>query len=848
MIYKNEALREISFPLGGIGTGSIGLSGTGHLVDWEIYNRPAKGSTNYFTHFAVRATDSKGNRKTYILNGDVTKELTGRYKRQNQYTGFGYGPDSQSMVGFPHFRDVTFKGEFPMAEIRFSDEDFPADVVMTAFNPMIPNDSKNSSIPVALFNIRIENKTEEAYTYYVVFSCGNPFFNGVNQETSNENYTMVTLYSSDEKTETTYSDLTVAVRAADADVQPYWYRGDWSDGIVSFWNELNEKEHLSKRIYSEPFNRPSKRDMASVAVTVSAAARGAVETDWCLTWNTPNNYNYWSTAPCPNNKWKNWYATQWEDSAASAVYALENLDMLTQRTKTFHDILFDTTVDDTILDAVSATMSVLKTATVLRLENGEFYGWEGCMETVGSCEGTCQHVWNYAYALCFLFPDLERSIRDLEFRYTVGKQGDMNFRLRLPLNSQNANTGESEQVKFYPCLDGQMGAVMKTYREWKICGNDTWLKSHWQTLKKVIAFAWHPESKWEWDKNKDGVLEGRQHHTLDMELFGPSSWLQGFYSGALRAMAEMAEYLGDEDAAMYRDLSEKGIAWTKENLFNGKYFIQKVDIRDKTPVDHFNCPQYWNEETNQIKYQIGEGSSIDQLCGQWHADLIGLGDLFDPAQVDTALQNLYKNNYKTTMRNFVNPWRIFCLNDEAGAVICDYPAGAEKPAIPVPYCEESMHGFEYQMAGILMSRGYYDEGLQVVKSVRDRYAGHNRNPWNEIECGSNYARSMASFALLPILSGFTFDMPHQTIGFNPKREGDFRILFSLDGAWGQFRKTATTAEIYLQEGKLMLRAVKLPFMREPQSLRINGKTVPFTFADGTLTFEATETVNLTVTY
>ena len=87
-------------------------------------------------------------------------------------------------------------------------------------------------------------------------------------------------------------------------------------------------------------------------------------------------------------------------------------------------------------------------------------------------------------------------------------------------------------------------------------------------------------------------------------------------------------------------------------------------------------------------------------------------------------------------------------------VVCNYPDNTEKPAIPISYCEETMTGFEYSFAGLLLSRGLIEDGLKVVKAVRDRYDGKKRNPWNEIECGSNYVRSMASFALIPILSGF----------------------------------------------------------------------------------------------
>ena len=152
----------------------------------------------------------------------------------------------------------------------------------------------------------------------------------------------------------------------------------------------------------------------------------------------------------------------------------------------------------------------------------------------------------------------------------------------------------------------------------------------------MLEFAWSPENDHAWDADKDGIMEGRQHHTLDMELFGPSSWLEGMYLAALKAAAEMGEFLGDtEKAQEYNELFNKGYEWTKQNLFNGKYFIQKIDITGKAITDKFEATkEYWNDETKQIKYQICDGSSIDQMLAQWHADIIGLGNIFDELQID----------------------------------------------------------------------------------------------------------------------------------------------------------------------------------------------------------------------
>ena len=339
--------------------------------------------------------------------------------------------------------------------------------------------------------------------------------------------------------------------------------------------------------------------------------------------------------------------------------------------------------------------------------------------------------------------------------------------------------------------------------------------------------------------NRDGVLEGRQHHTLDMELFGPSSWLQGMYLAALKAATEMAEFLGDtQKAKEYAELFEKGYRWTRENLFNGKYFVQKIDITDKGITDKFGASDsYWNDEAGQIKYQIADGSAIDQMLGQWHADIIGLGDVFDRKQINSALDAMMENNFKPTMRYFTNPWRVFSINDEAGTVICDYPNGINKPRIPLPYSEETMTGFEYSFAGLLCSRGKLDDGRRVVKSIRDRFDGEKRNPWNEFECGSNYARSMASYALIPILSGFEFDMPKRHIGFDPYLKEAFRCIWSLADAWGVFALDREIAKLKVIEGKLTLKSFGVKFFDKISQVKIDGVPIDFKLENGKVCFE-----------
>ncbi len=470
----------------------------------------------------------------------------------------------------------------------------------------------------------------------------------------------------------------------------------------------------------------------------------------------------------------------------------------------------------------------------MRLEDGTFYGFEGCHPAAGCCEGSCTHVWNYAQALPFLFPQLERSMREADYRYNLRPDGGMAFRLQLPLGS--------ERWSFRPCADGQFGGVLKAYRDWKVCGDTEWLRRLWPAIQQSIEFAWSETNEDRWDPDRRGILTGRQHHTLDMELFGPNAWLTGFYLGALKAAAEMAAYLGEpERAADYRSLFERGKAWADRHLFNGEYYHQLIDLSDRSILEQFAggsasmsgdvLSAYWDEEHGEIKYQIGEGCEIDQVLAQWHANLYGLGEIFDPAQTQSALASIFRHNFRRPMRNEYNPCRVYCLNDEGGLVIAYWPEGRRKPVIPLPYSQETQNGYEYAAAIQMIQSGLVEEGMTVVAAIRERYDGERRNPWNEFECGSNYARSMASYALLNAFSGFRFDMVRGLVGFSPActHEGHFRCFWSLDSGWGEFVQQPGHFELRVLYGNLRVQTLEVPLTKGEivRTVLLQNEAVPF---------------------
>jgi len=824
-IYSGNRTREIAFPLGGMGTGCIGLAGNGRLIEWEIFNRPDKCSYNGFSHFAVKAEADGRFLDARVLQGDLTPPYSGVVGS----AGLGSGLARESMAGLPHFRDAVFRGEFPFAGISFREPKFPGQVTLQAFNPFIPLQEDDSSLPAAFFEVSVKNPTSQPITYTVCLSARNPLPGGqtVNHYASRGGLSTLRLGSTGIVVgDPRHGEVVLATDAGSTSHQEYWYRSDCSaTPLRVYWRDFMENSRFRNRSYPSP--KHNLQDHAVLAAHFRVAPGSTGKVRFVLAWYFPTCFNYWRTAcDCkprkPVKTWKNYYAKLFPGAGQVAAYALKNWARLHRETHVFKDALFSSTLPAAALDAVSANLSILKSPTVLRLEDGSLYGWEGCGCRSGCCEGTCTHVWNYAYALPFLFPRMERSLRELDYRYNQRADGRMSFRLMLPPGG--------DRCDFRACVDGQFGGVIKVYREWRISGDTAWLKRLWPKVKKSIEYAWADTNEDRWDPEKAGVITGLQHHTLDTELFGPNSWLTGFYLAALKAGAELADAVNDGLAAKeYRRLFARGRVWLEKNLFNGEYYVQRINLKDKTLVRKFKpgihkkgtpdfVATYWDEEYKEIRFQIGEGCGIDQVVAQWHANLCGLGNVFDPARTRAALRAIYRHNFKRPLRDYANFCRLYCLNDEAGTVMFDWPAGRRKPVVPVSYADETMHGFEYQVAAHMIQEGMVKEGEALVKAVRDRYDGERRNPWNEFECGSHYARSMASYSLLPAYSGFHYDLTRGEFGFNPAVKGTFRAFWSLDGAWGMLGCANGRAWIEVRRGALTLQRLKLPFLRGARRL------------------------------
>ena len=807
--YDQNHLAKIALPLGGIGTGTVSLGGRGDLRDWEIVNRPAKGFVPGRTFFALYARPEGGEALTRCLEGPVEAAA---------YEG-GFGCPAHNH-GLPRFREAAFEAAYPFGQVLLSDPDVPAVVRLQAFNPLIPSDSDRSGIPAAILRFVVTSTSTKSMTISI---CGNVENFIGNDGTATLAKQNVNVYRqrdglaglflrSDGVTPTAEQWGTMALATTAIEGISYraaWPNLSWGDSLLDFWDDFSEDGVLEER------EATGDTPTASLAVSLELQPSETQTVTFLLTWHFPNRMTWTPAAPnaegdvcctdggCGDPNWVgNYYAAQYRDAWEVAANTAASLPVLESDTLAFVSAFCGSDLPSVVKEAALYNLSTLRSQTCFRIADGHFLGWEGCGDKSGCCEGSCTHVWNYEQATAFLFGDLSRSMRDIEFRHATRENGLMSFRASLPL-SRASQPGTA-------AADGQMGCLMKLYRDWQLSGDDTWLRAIWPQARKALEFCWIPGG---WDADKDGVMEGCQHNTMDVEYFGPNPQMQGWYLGALRAVEEMALYLGESDfAQICRALSANGRDWTDQNLFNGDYYEHQ--IRPITNVDDIAPGLRVGMGAGNLadpELQLGSGCLIDQLVGQYMADICGLGALLDAEHVRRTLESLMRWNFQKDLSSHFNHMRTFALGAEAAMLMATYPKG-RRPKRPFPYYNEVMTGFEYTAAVHMLSIGMVEEGLTVIEAIRARYDGLKRSPFDEAECGHHYARAMASWAAVLALTGFHYSAVTKTLHFAASPTA-CRWFWSHGAGWGTVEQLPQGATVQVTltvgHGSLMLQTLSL---------------------------------------
>jgi len=770
-VYRGKDLEKIGMPIGGLCAGQLYLGGDGKLWHWDIFNK-AMGTGDYnYAHPPLPSSPLEQGFAIEIV-ADGEKQV-----RALDHAGFA---------------DITFCGEYPIAYVDYRDPQSLVTVSLEAFSPHIPLDAQASSLPATVMRYTVKNigktKGDVQLAGWLENAVGLYTAPGDSAERRNQTLRQPGLLA-------IHSDIKPKNKAT----------GPWGNigvGPIVFTDHRPTKgdENHDVGTLALALLEPVDSDQATPALgegklpaiafvanpqpqALQSAGRkliGSIVRKLALEAGQEATATFIITWHFPRLKLRDGgrhYATRFDHAAAVAEYLAANFASLHTQTRLWHDTWYDSTLPYWFLDRTLLNTSILATTTAHRFATGRFWGWEG----VGCCEGTCTHVWHYAHAMARLFPELER---DLRKRTDFGTAQD-------PRTGMINHRGESAGL----AVDGQAGCILRACREHQMSPDGTLLKELWPRIKLAM------QCLIDMDKG-EGLVEGAQHNTLDQPWFGKIAWLSSLYLAALRACEEMAREVGDvEFAKTAREIFQRGSRNLDRELFNGEYYYQ---IPDK---DHVRSVGSHN------------GCEIDQVFGQSWAFQVGLGRILPEGNVKKALAALWKYNFAPDVgpfRKAHKPGRWYAMAGEAGLIMCTWPQG-EAARLQQGfdyYFNECMNGFEYQAAGHMIWEGMVQEGLAVTRAIHDRYHPSRRNPWNEIECGDHYARSMASYGVFLAACGYEYHGPKGYLAFAPRLSPEnFRAAFTTAEGWGTFSQKDDAgrrrAVVVVRWGKLPLKILGL---------------------------------------
>lgn len=822
--YTGEYLNRIAFPIGGIGAGMFCMEGTGAFSHVSVRHHPQVfNAPDQFAALSIKGMKNGAK----VLEGPVPD-----WKKFG-LPGSGNGKGGTN-YGLPRFTQVDFKARFPFCYINLHDEDIPFDVKITGWSPFIPTDEDNSGLPVGAVEYNFENKGPQ--TYEAVFSYNTRNFmlerdqkGGIGKITNG----LVLSQKANEKEPWRAGDFAVYTDD-DQTVGDYcWFRGGWWDPLTIAWETIRNGEVKQNDPVDEgapgaslfvPFTlKPGEKKTIRLMMAwyipdsnlrfgkdatpeeIQAEKNCDPATGCCITsadlgLNVDDQYS--------SGHYKPWYSSKFSTVNEVADHWRKNYKDLYQKSELFKNTFYAGTLPDEVMEAVAANLTILKSPTVLRQADGRLWAFEGCSDDNGCCHGSCTHVWNYAQAIPHLFPSLERSLRYTEFCESQNAEGHQMFRSDLPIRPVKHD--------FYAAADGQLGGIMKVYREWRIHGDNEWLKKFYPLVKKSMDYCIET-----WDPHRLGMVREPHHNTYDIEFWGPDGMCTSFYLGALSAFIKMGKFM-QKDVSSYEELYAKGKKYMEQELFNGEYFFQKIEYKDLEAANPAKQAEKsfggkYSPEALELlkkegpKYQYGTGCLSDGVLGAWIAAMCYLEDPVDTEKIKNHLLAVHKYNLKKSLSDHANPQRpAYALGDEGGLLLCTWPDGG-KLELPFVYSDEVWTGIEYQVASHLMLKGRVEEGLDIVRTCRDRYDGRIRNPFNEYECGHWYARAMSSYGMLQGLTGVKYDAVDKTLYIDSKI-GDFTSFLSTEKGFGN---------VGLRDGKPFLKVVYGKI--EPEKVVVSGK-------------------------
>lgn len=852
--YAGDARRAVGVPLGGLGAGHVAIAGDGSLRQWQLANTVNHLGFVPDSFFALRLSGVEP--PLDVRRTLRSARIPGPRERAPLVTDDLEPRDRQPPTdAWPPVEATELTITYPFVTVDMIDQALPLEVGFEAWTPFVPLDADASGLPMAAFTFRLVNTSPNALHGWLVASLQNAVgWDGVTPIDG----TRCGLYGGNEnglvdlddgRPETTVLLANPSLPPTDARAgemllsvdQPAWpiLRATSGEGILALVESLKLLEsginnewsaaaiedglRTMRRPYVEPHG-PSPAGTtwdAALAVPFALSPGAATTIEFVHAWWFPNRMadfdQFGPDLPPPADaRIGNRYASRFGGAVDVARHFRAARPTLLAASRDWAATIAEFDAPNALVQTLASQPSLVRSPTTFVDSAGRLLGFEGGLGAStlnwngmvgGSCPLNCTHVWNYEQAIAALFPDLERTMRDVDWDVLQGPDGSVPHRVRVPLDGPQLH-GRTIGGPLDPALDGMLGSILKTYRDARLGGGRRMLEHRWAAMTRLVD---HVTARWA--GGGDGILRGRQPVTYDIDLTEPNTYVGSLWIAALLAMERVAALLDRPlEVDRYAALAALATRGYDDLLWNGRYF---------------------GGTSAEDGSGLGTGCLADQLNGQWWAHQLGLGYVLPLDHVRTALRTIVASNLRRGFRGWEHGFRKLADADDTGLLLCTWPAG-DRPTSPVRYADEVWSGVEYAVAALCLFEGLEDEALAIIEGVRGRYDGTRRNPYNEIECGDHYSRAMAGWSLLQAYTGTWADVIDERLVVG-QRHGRAPLLAGT--GWGRATVEADRVGVEILGGTFRMAVLDVPARGggDPTArleLRLDGRPIEIAVADG----------------
>jgi non-lysosomal glucosylceramidase len=694
-------------PVGGFGAGTFSRTYRGDFARWHLKAGVHKYETVFANQFAMYQKSEGSTEGVAQVLASVHPNGIGLSSWKWDYPA-GAG---------------DYYALYPKSWYDYSWKQFPAHVMLEQFSPILPDNYRETSYPVAVYRWHAENPTEHAVTVSIMLSWANMigWFRDFNRDFSGA----LNLGNCNRFVDRDGAKAIVFDRHRSGPVQEEF---DGQFAIATLDSPGVEVSHYTTFLPTEmpgqevwiPFAKDGKLSNNDVSWISSAEQlAGAIAVRFTL---RPGEKRVvpmviaWDLPIVQFGSGRKWYrhytdfygtggansfqiardgllnAAKWSDAidAWQAPYISDESKPLWYRGELFNELY-------TVADG------------------GSFWG-----RPVGSDPKT---AYTFDFLECFDYPFYATldvrfygSMPLLKFWPEIDKQVLRQFAATVPQNvadkylwqwkSQQTRSPQFRERKLKGAVPHDLGNpkedpfiqfnqfswqdtngwkdlnskfVLMVYRDYVWTGKRDLqlLRDTWPAVQQALEYLR------QFDRDGDGIPEndGYPDQTYDVWVVrGESAYCGGLWLGSLRAAEEIARALGDRPAAaQYHELFAKSQASYIKKLWNGKYFSYDTQSEYRTNIQ------------------------ADQLAGQWYANMTGLGDLVPREMQQKALKTIYDFNV------------MKFANGEMGAA---NGMGADGQVITSnEQVQEVWTGTTFGLAALMLSEGMKDEGYKTAWGI-----------------------------------------------------------------------------------------------------------------------------------